>query len=117
MGPASGDKGVSDDVSPHDRIGLPVGAEADECYGVISITPVVASWHEPRNCFRVGRGTGRAIAMPRTRSHHPSHRGDRFDSSCPLARGHRDGHIPKVRRELEHFGPRANGGSRSAVGS
>ena len=33
MSPAVGEKGVSDDVSPHDRIGLPVGAEADECYG------------------------------------------------------------------------------------
>ena len=31
--PAFGEKGVSDDVSPHDRIGLPMGAQADECYG------------------------------------------------------------------------------------
>jgi hypothetical protein len=35
-------------------------------FGDNSITPVVASWHEPRDCFRVGRGTGRAIATPRT---------------------------------------------------
>jgi hypothetical protein len=50
----------------------PDGAGADESYGDISITPVVASWHEPRDCYRVGRGTGRAIAMPRTQ---PSCRG------------------------------------------
>ena len=31
--PASGEKGVSDGVSPHDRIGWTVGAQADECYG------------------------------------------------------------------------------------
>ena len=41
-------------------------ATAGDGVGDISITPVVASWHEPRDCFRVGRGTGRAIAMPRT---------------------------------------------------
>ena len=27
--------------------------------GDISITPVVASWQEPRDCFRVGRGARR----------------------------------------------------------
>jgi hypothetical protein len=30
---AFGEKGVSDDVSAHDRIGLPAGAQADERYG------------------------------------------------------------------------------------
>jgi hypothetical protein len=63
--PAIGDERVCHSVSPHDRFGLPVGAQADEGFGDISITPVVASWHEPRNCFRVGRGAGRAMAMPR----------------------------------------------------
>jgi hypothetical protein len=33
--------------------------------GDISITPVVASSHEPRDCLRVGRDAGRAIAKPR----------------------------------------------------
>jgi hypothetical protein len=33
-------------------------------YGDISITPVVASWREPRDCIHVGRGAGGAIAMP-----------------------------------------------------
>jgi hypothetical protein len=68
LGPALGDERISQCVGPHDRFGLRVGAQADECYGDISITPVVASWHEPRDCFRVGRGTSRAIAMPRIRS-------------------------------------------------
>ena len=36
--------------------------------GDISITPVVASWHEPHDRLCVGRGAGRAIAMPRMRS-------------------------------------------------
>ena len=33
--------------------------------GDILITPVVATWHERRDCFRVDRGADRAIAMPR----------------------------------------------------
>src|SRR5437764_13196828 len=30
----------------------PQAVGADECKGDISITPVGASWHEPRDCFR-----------------------------------------------------------------
>ena len=51
-----------------DRNRVSVGADSGECFGDISITPVVASWHEPRDCFRVGRDAGRAIAMPRRHS-------------------------------------------------
>ena len=43
-----------------------------ERFGEISITAVVASWHGPRDCFRVGRGAGRAIAMPRHQSRAPA---------------------------------------------
>ena len=42
--------------------------KAYELLGDISIMPVLASWHEPRDCFRVRRGAGGAIAMPRTGS-------------------------------------------------
>ena len=47
--PASGEKGVSDGVSPHDRIGWTVGAQADECYGDVR---------------REGRGPGAATDWP-----------------------------------------------------
>jgi len=43
----------------------PDAPRAGDAYGDISITPVVASWREPRDCFGVGRVVGRAIAMPR----------------------------------------------------
>jgi hypothetical protein len=37
VGPPNGDKRVSHQVSPHDRFGLPVAAQANECYGDIWI--------------------------------------------------------------------------------
>jgi len=44
-------------------------------FGDISITPVVASWRELRDCFRVGWGAGRAIPMPRTEESRRARRG------------------------------------------
>ena len=41
-----------------DRFQHPTGGVSSLRFGDISITPVVASWHEPRACFRVGRGVG-----------------------------------------------------------
>ena len=52
--PAVGEKGVCDDVSSHDRIGLPVGAQADACYGDVSITPAAGA----SLCLRQERGPG-----------------------------------------------------------
>jgi hypothetical protein len=67
-----------------DRFDLVERRRQQHRFGDISTTPIVASWHEPGDCFREGRGAGRAIAMPRTEE---------------SRRARRDGCIPGVMRK------------------
>ena len=57
------------------------------------------------------------IGSPRTRSRRPSHRGDRFDSSCRSRGVIVTAAIRKSGASWSSLDRRANGGSRSAVGS
>ena len=76
--PAIGEDRAFEEADPDDSFRAPARPGSRHSFGDISITPVVASWHELRDCYRVGRGAGRAIAMPRSRSRRPSRRCDCF---------------------------------------